>query len=402
MLSSLKIKNFRSLQDVEIPKLGLLNLIVGNNNSGKSSLIEALLIYANSSDETLLNELAYSHGEPLLFDRDEEENISSFLPCESFFSNRSFPKEDNVKIEIGEVDNENNVLSIEHCFERELLIKIDDEDGGGIRRIKYEPISKSELEDSSIKNIISLRDPELNDQIRSILKVERNGAIKRIFLDDLRRRPSFRGFDAKYNIPYSYIPTSFLNADELALDWDKLVLTPYQDHIIEALKIIEPNVENISFIKSGKKRRSRFRNSEESPGRTPIVKLSTQSRPFPLSSMGDGMLRVLQLIIKLHSARDGILLVDEFDNGLHHSVQEKVWELVFSLAKDLNIQVFATTHSYDCVKAFSKVARDRLDIEGILIQMGKSARKSNYGQVIPSILDEKELATFINSHLEVR
>ena len=153
MLSSLKIKNFRSLQDVEIPKLGLLNLIVGNNNSGKSSLIEALLIYANSSDETLLNELAYSHGEPLLFDRDEEENISSFLPCESFFSNRSFPKEDNVKIEIGEVDNENNVLSIEHCFERELLIKIDDEDGGGIRRIKYEPISKSELEESSIKNI---------------------------------------------------------------------------------------------------------------------------------------------------------------------------------------------------------------------------------------------------------
>lgn len=402
MLSSLKVKNFRSLQDVKIPKLGLLNLIVGNNNSGKSSLIEALLIYANSSDEMLLNELAYNHGEPLLFDRDEEENISSFLPCESFFSNRSFPKEDNVKIEIGEMDNENNVLSIEHCFERELLIKIDDEDGEGIRRIKYEPISKSELEDSSIKNIISLRDPQLNDQIRSILKVERSGAIKRIFLDDLRRRPSFRGFDAKYNIPYSYIPTSFLNADELALEWDKLVLTPYQDHIIEALKIIEPNVENISFIKSGNNRRSRFRNREESPERTPIVKLSTQSRPFPLSSMGDGMLRVLQLIIKLHSARDGVLLVDEFDNGLHHSVQEKVWELVFSLAKDLNIQVFATTHSYDCVKAFSKVARDRLDIEGILIQMGKSARKSNYGQVIPSILDEKELATFINSHLEVR
>ena len=142
MLSSLKIKNFRSLQDVEIPKLGRLNLIVGNNNSGKSSLIEALLIYANSADENLLNELAYAHGEPLIFDRDEEESISSFLPFESFFANRAFPTEDNVKIEIGEIDNENSILSIEHCFERELLIKFDDEDGGVLRRIKYESISK--------------------------------------------------------------------------------------------------------------------------------------------------------------------------------------------------------------------------------------------------------------------
>lgn len=64
--------------------------------------------------------------------------------------------------------------------------------------------------------------------------------------------------------------------------------------------------------------------------------------------------------------------------------------------------MFATTHSYDCVKAFSLVARDKTDIEGILIQMGKSIRKSNYGQVIPSILNEEELATFIKSQLEVR
>lgn len=73
MLSSLQIKNFRSLQDVEIPKLGLINLIVGNNNSGKSSLIESLLILANNADEEVLNNLAYQHGEPTLIDQDEED-----------------------------------------------------------------------------------------------------------------------------------------------------------------------------------------------------------------------------------------------------------------------------------------------------------------------------------------
>lgn len=402
MLESLQIKNFRSLQDVEIPQLGLVNLIVGNNNSGKSSLIEALLIYANSGDENLLNELAQAHGEPLLYERDDEESLSTFAPFESFFFNRTFPTDDNVKIQIGALGND--FLSIEQCFEKELMVKIDDEEDRGIRRIVYEPISKAELDSlSMIKPIGFSRDSEVSEQIRTVLRIERNGAYKRIFLDDFRRRSTYRSFDAKYNTPYSYIPTSFLNTDELALDWDKLVLTPYQDHIIEALRIIEPLVENISFVKSSNRRRTRFGNRiEEVSERTPIVKLQNQSKPFPLSSMGDGMLRILQLILKLHSSRDGMLLVDEFDNGLHHSVQKKVWELVFTLAKNLNIQVFATTHSYDCVKAFSVVARDKTDIEGILIQMGKSIRKSNFGKVIPSILNEEELATFIKSQLEVR
>jgi AAA15 family ATPase/GTPase len=52
------------------------------------------------------------------------------------------------------------------------------------------------------------------------------------------------------------------------------------------------------------------------------------------------------------NAQDGYLLIDEFENGLHYSVQEQVWEVVFTLAKSLNVQVFATTHSSDCIKAF--------------------------------------------------
>ena len=69
--------------------------------------------------------------------------------------------------------------------------------------------------------------------------------------------------------------------------------------------------------------------------------------PVPLGSMGDGMLRVLQIILKVFSAQGGFLLIDEFENGLHYSVQEKIWALIFKLAEQLNIQVFATTHSWD-------------------------------------------------------
>jgi len=52
--------------------------------------------------------------------------------------------------------------------------------------------------------------------------------------------------------------------------------------------------------------------------------------------------------------RDGIVLIDEIENGLHYSVQEKLWQAVFSWAQDLNVQVFATTHSNECIKAFSR------------------------------------------------
>ncbi len=144
MLSSLQIKNFRSLQDVEIPKLGLINLIVGNNNSGKSSLIESLLILANNADEEVLNNLAYQHGEPTLIDQDEEDFLPAFQPFESFFSHRKFPMEDGVKIVIGELDGL-NILTIEHAFEKEEMIRLEDDEGNPLRRIKREIIPKSEI-----------------------------------------------------------------------------------------------------------------------------------------------------------------------------------------------------------------------------------------------------------------
>ncbi|TAH07269.1 MAG: ATP-binding protein, partial [Runella slithyformis] len=63
----------------------------------------------------------------------------------------------------------------------------------------------------------------------------------------------------------------------------------------------------------------------------------------------------LAIILAMVNCQNGYLLIDEFDNGLHVSVQKQLWEIVFELANRLNIQVFATTHSYDCIDAFSEV-----------------------------------------------
>jgi AAA15 family ATPase/GTPase len=136
--------------------------------------------------------------------------------------------------------------------------------------------------------------------------------------------------------------------------------------------------------------------------RSAKVKMADAPRPVPLNSLGDGMLRVLQLALKLFSAKGGFLLIDEFENGLHFSVQEKIWALLFDMAEKLDIQVFATTHSWDCIESFTKVAVSRQDIDGVLFRMGRSVRTSDSGRIIATVFDEAALANITQADVEVR
>ena len=80
---------------------------------------------------------------------------------------------------------------------------------------------------------------------------------------------------------------------------------------------------------------------------TPRVR--TQRR-LPLGSQGEGMRRMLALALSLARAQNGVLLIDEIDTGLHYSIMGDMWLLVAETARRYNIQVFATTHSFDCVR----------------------------------------------------
>ena len=89
--------------------------------------------------------------------------------------------------------------------------------------------------------------------------------------------------------------------------------------------------------------------------RRAIVQAEGHPQPVaPSLTFGDGMNRLFGIALSLANAEGGLLLVDEFENGLHYSVQLDVWRMIFGLSQKLNIQVFATTHSTDTVKAFQK------------------------------------------------
>lgn len=381
MLNSLYVKNFRSLEDFQVSKLGRVNLIVGNNNSGKSSVLEALRIYAGSANRNLLMQIAGEHDEKAR--PANAEDTDSELPFEAFFTGRKYPADDETSIFIGQAESDPDGLVIEHGLFVETEETGVDEGGDAFVRKVFRRALKCDL------NALS------RGSLSQALFVKRGERVFRLSFDLIESRFLPWQGELAPALSCSVVPTQFVSIEDLSDEWDKIVLTPYQDIVRQALKIVEPNFEELAFVKNTDRNGS-------TRGRSVKVRLSSQPSPLPLNSMGDGMLRILQLILKVFSAKDGILLIDEFENGLHYSIQSKVWELLFELAVKLNIQVFATTHSWDCIESFAKTAIEKKDVEGVLFRVGRSVRSKDKGRVIATVFDESQLSHITQADVEVR
>jgi AAA15 family ATPase/GTPase len=99
--------------------------------------------------------------------------------------------------------------------------------------------------------------------------------------------------------------------------------------------------------------------------------------------------------------KNNILLIDEIDLGLHHSIQKKLWEIIFKFSKELNVQVFATTHSHDCVETFAEVwNNDSNKNDGNYIRLQRN--RLNNDIIEPVYYNEKILLGSIYDNLETR
>lgn len=387
MLDSLHIKNFRSLTDFQVEKLGRINLIVGKNNSGKSSVLEALRIYAGNGQRMLLEMIAAEHDEKYSTEEAEGMEQDAPLPFQDFFAGRQFPETDDEFIQIGSLRATQEQLCIRHIFIEETGSTTKSENGDSQAVTRHRDVPKAEVEKATdvLRQALFIKNEKWKNPVLFFLDVS----------PGLFNRPKF---DLANAIPCSVVPTQFVSQDELADEWDKIALSDNAELVKQAMRIIAPEFDALAFV----------RNDAASPTsprriqRSGKVRLSNAPRPVPLKSLGDGVVRVLQLTLKLLSAKGGFLLIDEFENGLHYSVQEKVWTMLFEMAETLDVQVFATTHSWDCIESFTQVARVHADIEGVLFRMGKSVRTSDNGKVIATVFEEEALYAITQSDMEVR
>jgi hypothetical protein len=182
------------------------------------------------------------------------------------------------------------------------------------------------------------------------------------------------------------VTTNTCGYNELARLWDNITLTPHEDKVVEALQILEPSVERISFA------------SRQTFNSGALLKLKGEDGPVPLGSMGDGMRRVLAITASLVSAEDGTLLVDEIDTGLYHEILTDMWRLILETAVKRNAQVFATTHSWDCVKSFREALSTMPDDDvGLLIRL-----EPQDGHIQAISYSRDELTVAIEHGIEVR
>jgi len=392
IVKSLKVQNYKLLKDIEINKLGKINLIVGKNNSGKSTVLECLRILASKGNPSVLNEIVEEHDEQIMIQNrskfEEDESISIY---EGLFTDRKF-SEDGKAIYIGTLSRD-FFVEINRVFYEDTEEERKDEKGNVVITKNRKIYEIAEINDSSelaqLIRILSHQNPE-----RPIL-IEYSDS------PTLRRRTVYSPESVKAT-PISYIPTQFLSMDLLATLWDRAVLTSYFDNVRKFLKIISENFEDIAFVKVNiPRRRIPHYSNVNYIERTGIVKLTNLDGPIPLNGMGDGVLRILQLVLGIFPATNGFLLIDEFENGLHFSVQKQIWKLIFELASELNIQVFATTHSWDCIEAFS-IAANQSEEEALLFRIGKSVLPSDKGKTIATVFDKNSLHNLTQSDVELR
>lgn len=375
MLDSIDIKGYRNLAELRIESLSRVNLITGKNNTGKSTLLEAIALYSTKADLGIINQLLEERGENYR-QPSNNKNIAeaNSKVLSSLFTNRTVGFDQNNTITIGTI--EDTLFGKQYTAEKSI----------SLRFVKYydELDNQSEDSDNRPKRTIinNLVDSSLGGYKLGLeLRVGRNSAV--LPLDDERFYTRI-GFRSTENI--QFIRTRNVDSEINGTLWDTITLTPKEQYVIDALRIIEPDVERVAFIEQGNKTRSA------------VIKLSNNNSVLPLRSMGDGINRILTIILALVNAENGLLLVDEFENGLHHSTQEKLWEIIFNLANKLQVQVFATTHSEDCIAGFEAILNSgQPNLDGKLIRLD-----SINGTIKEVEYSKEELKIALRNNIETR
>lgn len=336
MLKSLFIDKFRLFKQLKIDGLSQVNLIVGKNNSGKSALLEAIQVLASNAAPSNLVDLVVSRQESWNRESQALEQRVSNNPLRHLFFGHEFPEINDNGFRIGEDEDDEQMIHVKvgaYQSERQ-------EDGSIIRS----PIDKvDEASDLSEVDLALIMKSENKTRRLTDLDVDFRSPRHR------RRMAHWAGFDPNY--PYQVVPTGNMPANKVASLWDSTSLTNLEDDVIDCLKLIDERIEGVAFVEEAGGQFVKDR-------RIPLIKLSGLNEPLPLKSMGDGMSQLFHIILSLVNTKDGILLVDEFENGIHWSVHPHLWKAVFRIAKRLNVQIFATTHSRDCVKGFDTAWND--------------------------------------------
>jgi predicted ATPase len=364
---NLSIRGFRGIDELSIPRLGRVTLLAGTNSIGKTTVLDAVRVYAAFGRGRALSELLRDREEVIA--ATDEDGDSMLVPdWRALFYSREGSQGAHI------------LLSSRSC-------------GGSL---SIQPSSSSGAQ-------TTMFDETLEDRNAQVLRVEFGEKPHYYYVQvgppyrasrtakwQAHSGP-FGGDEPPTAITCESLGPDLLDNEELSRLWDLAVLINDENLAEEALKLVFGNdVERVLLVGDETANARRH-------GRRPVVRIRGQNRAVPLRSLGDGALRLFGVALALANSRGGLLLIDEAENGLHYSLQAAFWNMVLRTAHENDVQVLATTHSSDCVKGFAIAASGFEDAEGVLIRLSRQ-----YGDLRAVEYPEDELAIAAEQGIEVR
>jgi len=319
MLKEIEIQNFRCFEQIKISGFERVNLIGGKNNAGKTALLEALVLY-NDPDGTSIFALKTLRMES----SESSESIESIESIKSIYKrgwNHFFYSLNKDAVIVIHGKDETNVV---HKIEIWL------DESGNVNNIfsdqNVERLRESFLkykDDLLILNIKSNRNNQEN--VNSVVIASPQRSIHQ---------------GSHFNQP-PFIPSCMRSSGaNLTEEFDVARLNEKDSEVLKAFQILDPTIESVESFSIGE----------------PTLYLRRKGeKRLPLSLFGDAINRVADIILKLVNSEHKILLIDEIENGIHHTNQRNFWRVLFRLAVELDTQIFATTHSLEMLQAFADV-----------------------------------------------
>lgn len=365
-LPSLWVKGLLGIPELTIPQLGRVTLLVGKNGVGKSTLLDAVRIYAARGDYSVLASVLESRDEIAGFTDDDGDGTPA-PNLEALFYGRNPGPES--AIAIGPAGGKRKLL------------------------ITAKPGIWGEADTHS------WRDDAANDDLPllgiSFGGVEQEGISASIMLDARRRWLRRRRSEGSMLFLCQSLGPNAPENDDIAQFWDKVALTPDEGRAVEALRPIYGDaVQRVAAIADP---RSRYERRLARYARRLVVSRKDRDTPVPLRSLGEGAVRIFGIALALANSKGGFLLIDEVENGLHYSVQSDFWKMVLQAARDNDVQVLATTHNWDVVLGFTEAATEMEEVDGVLIRLTRRREK-----LFATTFEERELSIATRNRLEVR
>lgn len=363
MIHEFQIRGFRRFADYRLKDLRRVNLLVGDNNCGKTTILEALHVFVSEDEHTALRLAAFRRGEQIHYPSSDDRpgDLVAYASVKGFFHNRDISPGSSLSLSSGR---RTCVLTV--C-------EPDPRKGASVVGRFRDRLVETEWSNDE--------KPASDHQCSVRFGIDQDGAV-----DSVRLAPL--GSSERSGGKCLFLSTD-LSPHQIRTLWDSVNRQGRQSLVLEAIRIVAPEVERIHFSGLGL--------AVANP-RVGIEYGTDEAGPLmPIGSLGAGVFRMLELGCSLVYCDQGTLLVDEIDAGLHWTRMADMWRMVIETAKANHAQVFATTHSADYIRGLDWACREHPELAD---EISLQTIDPELSESVPS--NAEQLRTAIDQDIEVR